>query len=64
MSSVRFPKFFIAIDNYALEFPDGEDNRPHAVGMSACVGKDGESICLRMFRFRLFQVTLNFRAPV
>ena len=24
-AAVRFPKFFIAIDNYALEFPDGED---------------------------------------
>ena len=22
---MRFPKFFIAIDNYTLEFPDGED---------------------------------------
>ncbi|CAE7831418.1 ODA11 [Symbiodinium sp. CCMP2592] len=36
----QFPKFFIAIDSYTLEFPDGEDNRPHAVGMSACVGKE------------------------
>jgi len=36
----QFPKFFIAIDNYTLEFPDGEDNRPHAVGMNACVGKE------------------------
>ncbi|CAJ1458536.1 unnamed protein product [Effrenium voratum] len=36
----RFPKFFIAIDNYSLEFPDGEDNRPHATGMNACVGKE------------------------
>ncbi|OLQ11155.1 Dynein alpha chain, flagellar outer arm [Symbiodinium microadriaticum] len=39
-SRPRFPKFFIAIDSYTLEFPDGEDNRPHAVGMSACVGKE------------------------
>ena len=45
---MRFPKFFIAIDDYALEFPDSEDNRPHAVGMSACIGKDGESICLHV----------------
>lgn len=36
----QFPKFFIAIDSYNLEFPDGEDNRPHAVGMNACVGKE------------------------
>lgn len=36
----QFPKFFIAIDNYTLEWPDGESGRPHAVGMNACVGKE------------------------
>eukprot|EP00971_Amphidinium_carterae_P006554 129301-Amphidinium_carterae.1 len=36
----QFPKFFIAIDNYTLEFPDGEAARPHATGMNACVGKE------------------------
>lgn len=36
----HFPKFFIAIDNYTLEWPDGEDARPSAVGMNACVGKE------------------------
>jgi dynein heavy chain len=36
----QFPKFFIAIDHYKLEFPDGEKARPSAVGMEACVGKE------------------------
>mmetsp|Transcript_146756 Transcript_146756/g.471049 ORF Transcript_146756/g.471049 Transcript_146756/m.471049 type:complete len:4209 (+) Transcript_146756:103-12729(+) len=36
----QFPKFFIAIDNYTLTFPDGENARPHATGMNACVGKE------------------------
>ena len=34
----QFPKFFIAINLYKLEFPDGETKRPHAVGMEACIG--------------------------
>ncbi|CAD7974700.1 unnamed protein product [Amoebophrya sp. A25] len=34
----QFPKFFIAINSYKLEYPDGENKRPHAVGMDACVG--------------------------
>jgi len=36
----QFPKFFIAIDNYTLEFPDGPSSRPVATGMAACVGKE------------------------
>ncbi len=36
----QFPKFFIAIDNYSLVWPDGEKGRPHATGMNACVGKE------------------------
>ncbi|CAK0791281.1 unnamed protein product [Prorocentrum cordatum] len=36
----QFPKFFIAIDSYTLEFPDGEKARPSATGMVACVGKE------------------------
>jgi dynein heavy chain len=36
----QFPKFFIALDSYNLEFPDGEAARPIAVGMNACVGKE------------------------
>jgi len=36
----QFPKFFIAIDNYTLEYPDGEKGRPQATGMNACVGKE------------------------
>ena len=29
----QFPKFFQAINTYFLTFPDGEDKRPHAVGL-------------------------------
>lgn len=36
----QFPKFFIAIDTYTLEFPDGQAARPTATGMVACVGKE------------------------
>jgi len=36
----QFPKFFIAIDSFSLEFPDGPGTRPSAVGMNACVGKE------------------------
>jgi dynein heavy chain len=36
----QFPKFFIAIDSYSIEFPDGEKARPSATGMEACVGKE------------------------
>ena len=28
----RFPKFFIAIDSYTLEFPDGEDRLLGVIG--------------------------------
>eukprot|EP00929_Paragymnodinium_shiwhaense_P077089 TRINITY_DN3967_c2_g1_i1.p1 TRINITY_DN3967_c2_g1~~TRINITY_DN3967_c2_g1_i1.p1 ORF type:complete len:3070 (-),score=1029.42 TRINITY_DN3967_c2_g1_i1:156-9119(-) len=36
----QFPKFFIAIDNFSLEYPDGPNARPQATGMNACVGKE------------------------
>jgi len=36
----QFPKFFICLEDYTLEFPDGEGTRPTAVGMNACVGKE------------------------
>ena len=34
---LHFPEFFIAIDSYSLEFPEGAD-RPSAISMKACVG--------------------------
>ena len=34
----QFPKFFNCINDYKLEYPDGEGKRPVAVGMTACVG--------------------------
>ena len=34
----QFPKFFNCINDYKLEFPDGESKRPHAVGLNSCVG--------------------------
>jgi dynein heavy chain len=36
----QFPKFFIAIERFELDYPDGEDKRPVAIGMHACVGRE------------------------
>ena len=41
-----FPKFFNCIEVFTLEYPNGTDKRPVAVGMVACVGKEPSQICV------------------
>merc|ERR1719506_1704282 len=36
----EFPKFFNCIQVYYVSFPDGEDKRPHAIALEACVGTE------------------------
>eukprot|EP00930_Biecheleria_cincta_P103951 TRINITY_DN9605_c0_g4_i1.p1 TRINITY_DN9605_c0_g4~~TRINITY_DN9605_c0_g4_i1.p1 ORF type:complete len:4232 (-),score=759.91 TRINITY_DN9605_c0_g4_i1:457-13152(-) len=36
----QFPKFFNAIQQFDLEYPDGLNRRPVATGMHACIGKE------------------------